>query len=476
VKTGRGHRQGYLGRRGWAAAAAAALALVACLAPSAGAAKSVRTSVTVAVQGLEGASGQVSSPRSVCRSRAVKLSAVKADGTSVPLGSVKTGDKGNWTFSSVLPESAVIKAEVARKRAKVPSKRGKRATVAGKRGKPMKTIKCAGASSQAEAKAPLALATEDTTLRGGGQREDVRLGVTAATDGPGLARIGMPAAANGTVLGDGDGLAQPQISDPTKSGFVGLENRSCASASLVSVTPTELPPSSVTGSVEIAYDCKPGEQFIVHYYARTDWTSQVAGADGYNRWPFDLSWRSSQAKPWIPLSGAPQIRIGAFVVVDVNQVFIMGPPILMDASEDSDDIILTLQGRVPDGSKVEVTMNTEVFYLSTGQEMVLSDPAQLPGLVGPSQPPVTVSDCAAGMCVGGGGGFAEVQLVAPPGIFVYGSGPSAGNPYQGAILLQSIGAVAIGYLNDHTFPPLSGQGYPNCPAPPAECPIVPPQA
>jgi hypothetical protein len=461
-----------------AVASATALALFACFAPSASAAKAVRTSVTVAVQGLEGASGQVSSPRSVCRSRAVTLSAVKADGSSVQLGSVKSGANGNWSFSSVLPESTVIKADVARKRAKVPSKRGKRATAAGKRGKrgkPKKTIKCAGASSQAEAKAPITLATEDTTLRGGGQREDVRLGVTAATDGPGLARIGMPPPRNGSTFGNGDG-PQPQISDPNRSGFVGVENRSCASASLVSVTPTELPPSSVVGSVEVAYDCKPGQQFIVHYYARTDWTSQVAGADGYNRWPFDLSWRSSQDKQWIPLSGAPQIRVGAFDVVDPNQVFIMGPMILMDASEDSDEIILTLQGRLPDGSKTEVTMNTETFYLPTGQGMVLSDPAQLPAMVGHNQPPAPVSDCVAGMCVGGDGGFAEVELVAPPGIFVYGSGPSAGDPYQGAILLQSVGAVAIGYLNDHTFPPAPGQGYPNCPAPPATCPITPPAA
>jgi hypothetical protein len=195
----------------------------------------------------------------------------------------------------------------------------------------------------------------------------------------GFAQAAVPAKQHPTLL-FWSFFSWLQSADPTIAGYVRVEATSCASATLHSLTTGLIVPVNTVAAIptiEVAFDCRPGQSFVIHWFTNLGYTGYVPGT--LDAWDVQVATRKDATARWAPQASST-IRVNSVNLVLPPLPFITPPlqlvaavPIISAPEEPPTQWLLTGDAIFLDQNVTsQITIN-RIFRADTGAELVMVD-------------------------------------------------------------------------------------------------------
>ena len=194
----------------------------------------------------------------------------------------------------------------------------------------------------------------------------------------GFARFVAPSPPIPAVPGNHGWKPALQQADPLARGYFRVEATTCASATVYAFTPSA---DGSEQSIEIAFDCQPGQAFVLHWFP----TSEYQGFDfpNYDVWQFPVATRLKVKDGWTPQT-PPQLRVHPVNFLDIINIPFIKPPVKLvevapvpSEPEAPQTWLLTGNGYI-DIMPVQQTVTvTTAYRADTGAELIIANPEGL---------------------------------------------------------------------------------------------------
>ena len=132
-------------------------------------------------------------------------------------------------------------------------------------------------------------------------------------------------------------------------------------------------------SIEIAFDCQPGQAFILHWFPTAEYFN-YSGFGNNEVWHFPVATRTKLNDDWVPQS-PPQLQVDAFDLRDIiNIPFIRPPvklvevvPVITEPEAPPTSWLLVGNGSIPIGPVQTTATVTTAYRADTGAELVIAN-------------------------------------------------------------------------------------------------------